>query len=195
MRLTEEDIVWWSQYDNVEITRQYNISYPTVTRTKKKYGIENHRKPGSGRRPSLKEIECVECGTTHRNKRFCSKECMYKSDLYWDTLNEGIQNKDKSFYQSEEFRSKMRKPDTPEYKVYSRRVHTLTKHVYNKYKNEINPNNHPRTLCGVDGGYQLDHIITIREGFDNNVPPEDIAKKENLRMLPWKTNLMRNYED
>jgi len=46
----------------------------------------------------------------------------------------------------------------------------------------------PRTLCGVEGGWQLDHIIPIKYGFDNNIPPELIADISNLQMLPWKDN-------
>ena len=79
-------------------------------------------------------------------------------------------------------------PNTPAYKKYAGRVYHLTKKIYNTYKEEINPNNYPRTLCGVDGGYQLDHIISVKEGFDNGIPPEEIAKKENLQMLTWQEN-------
>lgn len=46
----------------------------------------------------------------------------------------------------------------------------------------------PRGLCGVDGAYQLDHIIPIQYGFDNNIPPEIIGHIDNLRFIPWKEN-------
>jgi hypothetical protein len=54
-------------------------------------------------------------------------------------------------------------------------------------------NTHKRTLSGIDGGYQLDHIISIKFGFDNNISPEALSEKSNLRMLPWKKNLERNW--
>lgn len=82
-----------------------------------------------------------------------------------------------------------RKYKTNEYKKYCRKVRWLTEIEYSKYTNEINPNNYPRTLCGVDGGYQLDHIKGVSECFYSGVSIEDCASKSNLQMLPWKNNL------
>lgn len=82
--------------------------------------------------------------------------------------------------------------DTSEYKKYRQKVDLLTEKNYVKYKNFINPDNKPRTLCGVDGGYQLDHIYPVCGGFINNIPPEDIAKLENLRIIPWEENLEKS---
>lgn len=87
----------------------------------------------------------------------------------------------------------MVKSTTPAYKKYSRLVHSLSHETYLKNIELINPNGYPRTLCGVEGGWQLDHIKTIKECFENNVPAAEAASLENLRMLPWKTNLMRNF--
>lgn len=75
-----------------------------------------------------------------------------------------------------------------EYKDYCNKVMWLTEKTYIENLSEINPNNYPRTLCGVDGGYQLDHIYSIKKGFDNKIPAEEISKKENLQMLSWKEN-------
>jgi hypothetical protein len=44
----------------------------------------------------------------------------------------------------------------------------------------------------VDGAYQLDHITSISEGFSKNISPEVIADMSNLRMLPWKENLLKS---
>jgi hypothetical protein len=63
--------------------------------------------------------------------------------------------------------------------------------TYAKYKDVINSNGHPRTLCGVDGGYQLDHIVSVRECFDNKLSVEDCAKVENLQIIPWEDNLKK----
>ena len=38
-------------------------------------------------------------------------------------------------------------------------------------------------------GYHLDHIFPIRKGFDNSIPPEEIARIENLQFLWWKENI------
>jgi hypothetical protein len=89
----------------------------------------------------------------------------------------------------------LRKATTPAYRSYANKVHRLTRIIYEENEHIINPNNHPRTICGVEGGYQLDHIITIRYGFENNIPAEEIARVENLRMLSWKENLSRNKKE
>lgn len=70
----------------------------------------------------------------------------------------------------------------------------LSRKVYNENIDIINPERHPRTICGVEGGWQLDHIIPIKERFEKGISPEEASVLSNLRMLPWKENLMRNYE-
>ena len=79
----------------------------------------------------------------------------------------------------------------PEYRLYAHKVRYLTETNYAKYKDIINPNDHPRTLCGVDGGYQLDHINGVRECFDGGVSVEDCADYKNLQMIPWQANLQK----
>jgi hypothetical protein len=79
-------------------------------------------------------------------------------------------------------------PNKKEFEEYMYNVRLLTENVYKQNKEIINPYNRPRTLCGVEGGYQLDHIISIKYGFDNNIPPEIIGSLENLQMLSWKEN-------
>ena len=46
----------------------------------------------------------------------------------------------------------------------------------------------PRGLCGVEGAYQLDHIISIKYGFENNIDPEVIGNLNNIRFIPWEDN-------
>jgi hypothetical protein len=43
-------------------------------------------------------------------------------------------------------------------------------------------------LCGVDGAYQLDHIISIDEGFKKGLPPSQIGHISNLQYIPWAEN-------
>ena len=85
---------------------------------------------------------------------------------------------------------------TPEYKIYQRKVRWLTEKNYVLYKDIINPKNHPRTLCGVEGGYQLDHILGIYEAFNKKISVEECASLKNLQLLSWKQNLeKRNYNN
>lgn len=46
----------------------------------------------------------------------------------------------------------------------------------------------PRGLCGVKGAYQLDHIIPLQYGFDNNISPEIMGHIDNLRFVTWEEN-------
>jgi transposase len=86
--------------------------------------------------------------------------------------------------------------DTTDYKKYQRKVRWLTEKTYVDYKNFINPHNHPRTLCGVDGGYQLDHIIGVYECYISGTSIENCSDLKNLQMIPWKENLeKRNYNN
>lgn len=74
---------------------------------------------------------------------------------------------------------------------YRNRVTTRTQRVYELHKEEINPHNHPRGRCGVDGAWQLDHIISVKEGFEKQIPVDVISAKENLQMLPWLENIRK----
>ena len=40
--------------------------------------------------------------------------------------------------------------------------------------------------------FHIDHKISIKWGFDNNIPPKHIAHIDNLRMLWWKENFTKN---
>ena len=75
-----------------------------------------------------------------------------------------------------------------EFKIYLRAVHHLTTAIYREHKQVINPHNYPRTKCGIEGGYQLDHRVSVKEGFERKLPIHEIAHINNLQMLPWQEN-------
>jgi hypothetical protein len=79
-----------------------------------------------------------------------------------------------------------------EYQEYSYKVMRLSEHNYKNNKSIINPEGLPRGKCGVDGVYQLDHIIPIHYGFINNIPVEIIADTSNLQMLSWESNRIKS---
>lgn len=81
-----------------------------------------------------------------------------------------------------------------DYKNYKNAVYRLSQKIYEDNKEKINPNNYPRTRMGVDGGWQLDHIKPVIECFREGMTIEEASDINNLRMLPWKENLMRNFE-
>ena len=79
-------------------------------------------------------------------------------------------------------------PNKTEFQQYWREVKTITEKVYREHKDIINPNGHQRTLSGVENGYQLDHIISVKRGFNEGISPEIIGGVDNLQILPWEEN-------
>ncbi len=76
-------------------------------------------------------------------------------------------------------------PDKTAYQKYARRVYANIKLLdFSKLPN----GDKPRRLCGVDGGYQLDHLVSVRYGFFNKISPDIISHPCNLQIIPWKEN-------
>lgn len=84
-------------------------------------------------------------------------------------------------------------PNKSEFLAYSSEVRRISEETYKKYKKSINPNDYPRTLCGVDGGYQLDHVISIKKGFEQGISPKKMGAKKNLQMLTWNDNRSKHF--
>jgi len=78
-----------------------------------------------------------------------------------------------------------------EFEKYYREVRTLTEKTYKENFETLNPNKYERTLAGVEGGYQLDHIKPITECFREKVPAEVCASVNNLQLITWEENLKR----
>ena len=111
----------------------------------------------------------------------------YTREQISDTLNMSKSNVNKLLCKYNIRKEK----NTTEYQNYARKVRHLTESNYAKYNDIINPNKYPRTLCGVTDGYQLDHILGIRECFDKGLSIEDCADIKNLQMIPWQKNLQK----
>lgn len=72
----------------------------------------------------------------------------------------------------------------PDKEMYKREVWKLTR--FQPLDNL--PNIDKRGRCGVEGAYQLDHIVSINEGWENQIDPEIIAHIDNLQVIPWQDN-------
>lgn len=178
-------------YSARELSVMLNARPGTVRNLRQKLGvIPSQSAVMSKPRPYQLKQEtrtCIgkECNTTFTvnqasKKKYCSHSCQQRTA---NVAAKGIGSR------------KLRNPATPEYKKYARQVHGLSQKIYEEYKQIINPNNYPRTLCGVEGGWQLDHITPIKECFEKGLTPQEAAQVSNLRMLPWKDNLMRQYDN
>lgn len=76
-------------------------------------------------------------------------------------------------------------PNKSKWELYKRQVSRITT---SNDLSVLENSDKLRGLCGVDGAYQLDHIIPTRYGFDNNIPPEIIGHIDNLQFIPWEEN-------
>lgn len=77
------------------------------------------------------------------------------------------------------------------FRKYRNRVAVRTKKNYQLHESTINPNKHKLGKCGIDGAYQIDHIISVRQGFEQGLPVELIASPENLQVIPWLENVQK----
>jgi hypothetical protein len=83
-----------------------------------------------------------------------------------------------------------RNPNQNAFRRYQNKVHRLTKKIqhlvdgYDKLK---------QGRMGKEDAYQIDHIIDIKWGFDNNIPAEIIAHISNLQFIPWQQNNKKAY--
>ena len=74
---------------------------------------------------------------------------------------------------------------TDDWVRYLNKVRVLTRHNIKKIPNiDLNK----RGKSGDRGAYQIDHIIPIKYGYDNNISEELISDISNLRFIPWEEN-------
>jgi hypothetical protein len=84
-------------------------------------------------------------------------------------------------------------PIYKDFSKYRNRVSVRTKKNYEMFKEQINPNNLKLGKAGIDGAHQIDHIVSVREGFEKGIPVEEIADVKNLQIIPWLDNI-RKYD-
>lgn len=166
----------------------------TIGRWRKQLGItvskgSKKSKPKPYQKRTV-HYECAVCslvfeGIPSKKRKVCSRKCL------------GDYNKtiDRSYMQTEAYKNSKRNPNTPAYTRYARQVRKLSELNYVRYQDIINPERYPRTICGVEGGYQLDHILSIKECWNNKLSPEKAADVSNLRLITWQENLDRRKFD
>ena len=174
-----------------ELAKILNIGVATVSRTRKRLGFEIPLGAKKGKQyPERMRRETRKCAHPDCSNTFTVVPS--KVRLYCCHRCHSL-TLDNSHLQSPEALKKRTKDTTPAYKRYKGLVHRMSGYTYTENIDIINPNRYNRTLCGVKDGWQLDHIIPVKECYDRGMTPEEASAISNLRMLPWKDNLMRNY--
>lgn len=64
--------------------------------------------------------------------------------------------------------------------------------ITNKQPLKSLTNYHKRGRAGKKDAYHVDHKISIKYGFINNIPPYIVGNINNLEMLPWKDNIYKS---
>lgn len=108
------------------------------------------------------EVECAVCGPQKRAR----------------TLTQWSKNNSSKWQET-----------ATEWQKYKSKVSVLSEQAYQQHRATINPNNYPRGIAGKEGAYHLDHIVSKRFCFDNNIPPEVCASHHNLQMMDWRANV------
>jgi hypothetical protein len=112
-------------------------------------------------------------------RKFCSVKCSKnKDELKHINLFNGVH--------------KIREKPHNEKTLYFKKCREITRLTYRQNKSIINPNDCRLGKAGVEGAYQIDHIISVHYGFENNIAPEIIGGLENLRVVPWRVNSVKN---
>jgi hypothetical protein len=180
-------------------TKEYNWDSIAEKRNKtiKENNIKVGRPKGAGKKTG-RHKKCKCCTNTfyvtpsrENNKHYCSRECMYSDEDY----HEKLKNVDRFYMKTEKYSNATSDPNLPAYKKYAYKVRKFSEETYLKYKETINPNDYPRTLCGVENGWQLDHVKSIKQCYNENISAEEASSLDNLKMVTWKENLeKRTYE-
>lgn len=78
----------------------------------------------------------------------------------------------------------------PEWKKYKIDVWRVTK----QQPLHLLENFHLRGVNGEEGAYTLDHMVSIKKGFMQNISPEKVGHIDNLQMLPWEENITKGWK-
>ena len=83
------------------------------------------------------------------------------------------------------------KASESEYKKFTKLVWKYTRLSKKHHMAKINPDNLPITLAG-QGGYHVDHILSIKYCFNNNIPAEVCGDYSNLRTMEASANISKS---
>ena len=186
-----------------------NIEKRLKTRQEKgfKHSTESREKisrAGKGRTHSIETKERMSKSHTGRSISEVTKEKIKDSNkeywsknkrIPWNKGKKGLQTPwNKGLKKTEP--SEILNRDDPIYQdfgKYRNRVSTRTKKNYELYKEQINPNNLILGKAGINGAHHIDHIVSVREGFEKGISVEKIANASNLQVIPWLDNI-RKYD-
>lgn len=159
-----------------EITKKINVTKSIVTKVRKKYLLNRDRKQSK------------------LGKKILSDN--FKKNILDKKLNifGGVKNKkhyEKIFKSRYGLDYSEFKKIQPEFINYRNKVRSITNKNLKKYSHLFeNLDNLGR--CGDEGKFQIDHKISIKEGFNSNLPAHLIGHPSNLQIIKWEDNLKKS---
>lgn len=138
--------------------------------------------------------KCDTCGKKYkqrfnRNTDICGNCRMAANAIgnKWGNVKKGKPN-----YSQRGDKHPRYNPNMKEIKRYGSQVRSYTKKNFdNEVKKLIGDKKIGR--CGVENAYQVDHIISIKNGFYGNIPIEVIGHIDNIQVLSWEENRKKWY--
>lgn len=79
----------------------------------------------------------------------------------------------------------------PELKNEFHRYKSVVLYLTQKNKDKISKG-YKTGLAGTEDAYHIDHIYSIKHGYQNKISPLIIGRIENLRMIPWRENVAKH---
>lgn len=205
-KLTREQIQDTLTLTTTDAAQLLGVGTATITRARSKFGL--NVKKGRKKILIMQTFMCLNCCREFQTERdspiFCDSKCHREHrktnpHLYPNSVKqrEIIAEKAKERWKTPTdgmlagIQKRMSRLDLKAFRSYRNRVKVLTERTYIENIDEINPLKHTRAVAGTEGAYHLDHKIPVKRGFVENIPPEVIADKTNLQMLPWRENIIK----
>ena len=175
-------------YGEDEAKRVWDKKADNSALSEEKLGKEKWKKWLDDRSCTLQEKWTKQYGEEYAIEKYNE----YRKKLSVSKSLEGYINRYGKVLGKQKYEKRYNTINSKAYRRYSNKVHRLSQKTYEKHIDIINPNRYKRTLCGVENGYQLDHIVSVKECFKKGISEEDASSVNNLRMLEWRDNLARN---
>lgn len=144
---------------------------------------------------------CLGCRMTFKVKgcphqKYCSRDCYFTNTKPWNT---GLLNAQPKLLGKEHpgIKKRMRELgiswlEYNNWKEDKQRYYKEVWRITNQQPLYLLPNfDKPRGRAGSANAYQLDHIVSISNGFKNQIDPEVIGSIQNLQFIPWLENIQK----
>lgn len=151
----------------------FKDNYTTEINEKRRQGIIKNFQEGRRKKPQLSSAQ-IQLRTQKCKETFIKNYGVDNPSKHSDIKRKLSESRIKNGATPKELRSDRRR--------YQEEVKKVTEYNWRKYYHSINPDNLNRSELA------LDHIFSIQEGFNQNIPPCWIGHWTNLRLITFEQN-------